>query len=174
MLVNDLINKLQDIEEQEKNLKQEKKSLIKQAKQERVLEVNFIDLAHELYKISKPEKCDLFFNPIYVPSTINQDMTKAIEYIKTNTMGFGFGIKFDNNVKYKFTMPLTEIKLKNGEDLINNLKFTSSTQLYPSFDIRKQIMLNLDLDDKNMNKAYFKEAVFKCIEKKEQENQKNL
>lgn len=174
MLVNDLIEKLKNIEEQEKNLKQEKKKLIEQTRNERVLEVNFIDLAHELYKISKLEKCELFFNPIYIPEYIKQDMTKAIEFIKTNNMGFGFGIKFDNIVKYKFTMPLSEIKLKNGEDLINSLEFTSSTQLYPSFDTRKQIMLNLDLDDKNMNKAYFKEAVFKCIEKKEQENQQNL
>ena len=174
MLINDLLKKLKDIENQEKELKQQKKDIIQQAKNERVLEVNFIDLAYELYKISKPEKCDLFFNPIFIPEHIKQDMTKAIEFIKTNNMGFGFGIKFDNNVKYKFTMPLVEIKLKNGEDLINNLKFTSSTQLYPSFDTRKQIMLNIDLDDKNMKKQFFKEAVFKCIEKKEEENQKDL
>ena len=101
-------------------------------------------------------------------------MKKAIEFIKNNNMGFGFGIKFDNNVKYKFTMQLSEIKLKNGEDLIKNLQFISPTQLYPSFDTRKQIMLNIDLDDKNMKKQFFKEAVFKCTEKKEQENQKNL
>lgn len=174
MLINDLMERLKNIEQQEKILKQEKKNLIKQARTERVLEVNFIDFAHELYKISKPASCKLYFNPIFVPNTLNQNMPKAIEYIKTNNMGFGFGIMFDNSVKYRFTMPLSEIKLKNGEDLINNLEFTSSTQLYPSFDTRKQIMLNLDLDDKNMNKAYFKEAVFKCVEKREQENQKNL
>jgi len=174
MLINDLLKKLKDIEEQEKELKNQKKALIKQAKIDRVLEVNFVDLAHELYKISKPESCELFFNPIFVPNTLNQDMNKAIEFIKNNNMGFGFGIKFDNNVKYKFTLPLAEIKLKNGEDLINNLEFISSTQLYPSFDTRKQIMLNIDLDDKNMNKQFFKEAVFKCVEKKEQENQKIL
>lgn len=174
MLINDLLKKLKDIENQEKKLKQQKKDIIQQAKIDRVLEVSFIDLAYELYKISKPEKCELFFNPIYIPEHIKQDMTKAIEFIKTNNMGFGFGIKFDSKVKYKFTMPLAEIKLKNNEDLINNLEFTSSTQLYPAFDIRKQIMLNIDLDDKNMDKQFFKEAVFKCIEKKEQENQQNL
>ena len=174
MLINDLLKKLQDIEGQEKELKNQKKALVKQAKDERVLEVNFIDLAYELYKTSKLEKCELFFNPIYVPEHIKQDMTKAIEYIKTNNIGFGFGIKFDDIVKYKFTMPLAKIKLKSGEDLINNLEFTSSTQLYPPFDIRKQLMLNIDLDDKNMKKQFFKEAVFKCVEKKEQENQQNL
>lgn len=174
MLINDLLKKLKDIEEQEKELKNQKKTLIKQAKNERVLEVNFIDLAHELYKISKPEKCNLFFNPICIPEYVKQDMNKAIEFIKNNNMGFGFGIIFDDIIKFRFTMHLSEIKLKTGEDLINNLEFISPTQLYPSFDTRKQIMLNIDLDDKNMKKQFFKEAVFKCIEKKEQENQKKL
>ena len=174
MLISDLLKKLKDIENQEKELKRQKKDIIHQAKIDRVLEVNFVDLAYELYKKTKPEKCELFFNPIYIPEHIKQDTTKAIEFIKLNNMGFGFGIKFDNYVKYKFTMPLAEIKLKNGEDLINNLEFISPTQLYPSFDTRKQIMLNIDLVDKNMNKQFFKEAVFKCVEKKEQENQKKL
>ena len=80
MLINDLLKKLQDIEGQEKELKNQKKALVKQAKDERVLEVNFIDLAYELYKTSKLEKCELFFNPIYVPEHIKQDKNKQYRF----------------------------------------------------------------------------------------------
>jgi len=174
MLVQDLLKRLKEFEEQEKELKKQKKALIKQAKKERVLEVNLIDLAYELYKTAKPQLCELYFNEIYVPDYINQDMTRAIEYIRSNNMGFGFGIILDKTTKFRFTMPIAEVKLKNGEDLINNLCFLGATRLSASMDIQKLVMLNLNLDDKNMEKQFFKEAFLKCVANKEKENQQNL
>jgi len=174
MLINDLLNKLKDIENQEKELKQQKKDIIQQAKIDRVLEVNLIDLAYELSKTFKAKKCELYFNQIIIPNNINKDMNKAIEFIRSKNMGIGFGIILDNLTKFKFTMPVFEVRLNNGEDLINNLYFLGEARLWLNEDAQKRIMLNISLDNKNMGKDFFKEAVFKCVEKKEQENQQNL
>ena len=63
--------------------------------------------------------------------------------------------------------------LLNGEDFIDNLYFESNTNLFPKQEVEKLIMLNLDFDDKKMNKEYFKNAILKCVKNKE-ENQTNL
>lgn len=161
MLVKQLLLKLQEIEELQKQLKQEKKEIIKQAKQERVLEVNIMDLFNEMFE--EDDEIGISINPIFVPKYVYGNMEEAKKYIIEKNVGFGIKLH-----AFRLTFPIASTRLANGENLIDNLEFVSQTQMKPKNEIVGEIMLNFGLDDPCMEKEYFKNAVLNCLMKNQE------
>lgn len=173
MLVREVLEKFQKIEREQNSLKQQKKDLIAKIKEERILEVNALDLVEALSScIMSPELRTITYQPICIPKNIYNDMTKAKDFIKSRNMGLTIEIQAYHH--YKFTLPIADIKLKNGEDLIDNLDFISETQMFPKCNIQPLIMLNIDLKHDYMQQDIFKDAILRCVKKREQENQMDL
>lgn len=170
MLLKELLKKLQEIDNQQKQLKQDKKDLIEFAKQNRILEVNLQELAKFLSEYFNEDSYKIYTIAIYTPNEVYNNLEKAKEYIVSCNMGLGIRIEVYNT--FKFTMPIKDVKLITGEQLIDKLKFRKlTTNMFVPNELVPLIMLNISLDDKNMEKEYFKQAVFKCVEKRENEKQ---
>lgn len=173
MLLKELLKQLQEIDNQQKQLKQEKKDLVEFAKQNRILEVNLQELAQILSEYLNEDSYKIYTTAIYTPNEVYNNVEKAKEYIVRCNMGLGVRIELYNT--FKFTLPIKDVKLVTGEKLIDKLQFRKlTTNMFVSNELVPLIMLNISLDDKNMEKEYFKQAVFKCVEKREQETQNNL
>lgn len=171
MLLQELINKLKINEEQHEKLKKERKELIAKAKEERLLEINIVDLYKELLNLHGYKNGKIVVNPISVPKNLNLDILKAKKYIIENNIGLGVTFEMDSEygaiTVYKFTTPTIDAKLKNGENLIDNLSFKTKTQILPNNDIINDIVVNFGLDNPLLQKTFFKKAVLNCVEKKE-------
>lgn len=171
MLLQELINKLKINEEQHDKLKKERKELIAKAKEERLLEINIVDLYKELLNLHGYKNGKIVVNPISVPKNLNLDILKAKKYIIENNIGLGVTFEMDSEygaiTVYKFTTPTVDAKLKNGENLIDNLSFKTKTQILPNNDIINDIVVNFGLDNPLLQKTFFKQAVLNCVEKKE-------
>ncbi len=173
MLIKDMLEKFQKIEREQNNLNQQKKDLIAKIEEERILEVNALDLVKALSSCTMShELCTITYHPICIPKSINNDMEEAKNFIKSRKMRLAIKIEAFNH--YMFTLPIADIKLKNGEDLIDNLEFISDTQMFPKRNIQPLIMLNMELKHEYMQDEFFKNAILKCAKKREQENQINI
>ena len=87
MLVNDLIEKLENIKKQENALKEERKNIVYQAKRERVLEINVVDFAEKLKTVSQQENFKIAINKICIPTSLIGKMEEAKNYIISSNMG---------------------------------------------------------------------------------------
>lgn len=166
MLVKELFEKLKNIDQKLLELKQEKKDLITKAKKERVLEVQLSDLIKELKKLTKCPSLKIKVNPIYIPTTLFGKQQEAKDFLIKNNTGLGVRIE-DINV-YQFTISIKDTKIKNDQYLIDHLKFEKETsQMIIPEEIIPQMLINIDLNNGNMEKEFFKQAVLKCVEKRE-------
>ena len=174
MLVNDLIEKLENIKKQENALKEERKNIVYQAKRERVLEINVVDFAEKLKTVSQQENFKIAINKICIPTSLIGKMEEAKNYIISSNMGISIMIVTDFNI-YKIKLPMADIKLQNGENLIDHLKFKEKEKLiYIPKNIVPQIMINIGLNDPCMEKLLIKHVVLECVKDKENKNQNNI
>ncbi|MBR1988380.1 MAG: hypothetical protein IKA36_05020 [Clostridia bacterium] len=166
MLIKELLQQLENLDKQQAEIKQKKKNLILKAKTDRVLEVQLSDLIIELQQQSPDSKYVVKINPIYIPNSIFNKMDEVKNYIIKNITGLGIRIEDLNH--YQINISIKDTMLSNNEYLVDHLEFDhkNHTAVIPN-KIIPNIMLNLDLDNSNMQKEFFKKAVIKCVEKQE-------
>lgn len=174
MLVNELLKRLETINKQEEILKQERKNIIAQAKKERILEINIMDFAEKLKSVLNHDNFKLATNKICIPTSLVGKLEDVKKYIISTNMGLSIMIITDFNI-YKFKLPITDIKLQGGENLIDYLKFKNNeiAMCVPK-NILPQIMINVGLNDSCMEKPLIKELILECAKNKENKNQNIL